>query len=117
MQLFNQGFSRFLLVVMTLFVFALPMQSQAEELEETPSAIAMAFDGLIVRPLTLVATVAGTAIWVVTLPFSLLGGNAGEAAEQLVLYPAKATFVRCLGCKMNNRKVDFADEESEEDYE
>jgi hypothetical protein len=35
---------------------------------------------------------------VVTLPFSLLGGNPGEAAEVLVMNPGKNTFVRCLGC-------------------
>lgn len=99
-----------IMVLAAIFMFALPMHSQAQEIDETPSAAAMAFDGLIVRPLTLVATAVGTVIWVATLPFSLLGGNAGEAADVLVLTPAKATFVRCLGCTSNGRKVEYEDD-------
>ena len=57
----------------------------------------MVVDGLLVRPLGLVATVGGAALWVVTLPFSALGGNAGEAADALVVDPARFTFVRPLG--------------------
>jgi hypothetical protein len=38
----------------------------------------MAGDLLVARPLGVLATVAGTAIYVVSLPFSLAGGNAGE---------------------------------------
>lgn len=98
------------MVLAAIFMFALPMHSQAQEIDETPSAAAMAFDGLIVRPLTLVATAVGTVIWVATLPFSLLGGNAGEAADVLVLTPAKATFVRCLGCTSNGRKIEYEDD-------
>lgn len=98
-----------MMVLATLVLFALPMHSQAQEIDETPSAAAMVFDGLIVRPITLVATAVGTVIWVATLPFSLLGGNAGDAAEVLVLEPAKATFIRCLGCTNNSRKIDFDD--------
>jgi hypothetical protein len=43
------------------------------------------------------ATVLGAAIWIVTLPFSALGGNAGEAAQQLIVKPARFTFTRPLG--------------------
>ena len=46
----------------------------------------------------LVATVIGTAFYIVSLPFSLAGGNAAEAGEALVVGPAMSTFVRCLGC-------------------
>ena len=52
----------------------------------------------------LVLTAAGTIIYLVTLPFSWAGGNADEAAEQLVIGPAKSTFVRCLGCINSGRK-------------
>lgn len=97
-----------ILVLSAMFMFALP--THAAEIKETPSAAAMVFDGIIVRPITLVATVVGTALWVVTLPFSLLGGNAGDAGETLVLEPAAATFLRCLGCTNNGRKVEFEDE-------
>lgn len=97
-----------ILILSAMFMFALP--AQAEEIQEKPSAAAMVFDGVIVRPITLVATVVGTALWVVTLPFSLLGGNAGDAADTLVLEPASATFLRCLGCTSNGRQIEFDDE-------
>lgn len=97
-----------LLVLSAMLVFALP--THAEEIQETPSAAAMVFDGLIVRPITLVATAVGTVLWVATLPFSLLGGNAGDAGETLVLEPAAATFLRCLGCTKNGRKIEFEDD-------
>jgi len=58
----------------------------------------MTGDVLLVRPLTLVATVIGAGLFVVSLPFSALGGNVGEAGNTLVATPFKATFMRCLGC-------------------
>jgi hypothetical protein len=52
-------------------------------------------------------TVVGAATFVVSLPFSALGGNVADAADTLVVGPAKATFVRCLGCSNGRRpKVD-----------
>ena len=44
------------------------------------------------------ATVVGTVVYTVMLPFTLLGGNEDEAAETLVKTPARTTFLRCLGC-------------------
>ncbi len=110
MNLLGSHFKQSIMILASLLMFALPMQSQAEEIFETPSAVAMALDGLIVRPITLVATVLGTAIWVVTLPFSLLGGNAGDAAEALIMTPARTTFIRCLGCGSNGRKIEYEDD-------
>ncbi|MBL8224571.1 MAG: hypothetical protein JNM50_04510 [Chromatiales bacterium] len=57
----------------------------------------MVVDGLLLRPLGFVGTVLGTGAWIVTLPFSALGGNAGEAANQLIVKPAQYTFTRPLG--------------------
>ena len=65
--------------------------------DSDPSAGAMAFDFLLVRPGGLVATAAGFSCFVVTLPFSLLGWNVGTAAEKLVVDPVKFTFFRPLG--------------------
>ena len=110
MNMLRSQLKQTLMILSALILFSLPMHSQAQEIDETPSAAAMVFDGLLIRPLTLVATAIGTVIWVATLPFSLLGGNAGEAAEVLVLTPAKATFIRCLGCTSNGRKVEYEDE-------
>jgi hypothetical protein len=55
------------------------------------------FDSLVVRPVGLVGTVAGTAVFLVSLPFSALGGNVGEVANQMVVAPARYTFVRPIG--------------------
>jgi hypothetical protein len=67
--------------------------------EDEPSAAAMAVDLVIARPLGIVVTTVGTAAFLVSLPFSLAGGNVGQAADKLVKGPARETFVRCLGCR------------------
>ena len=64
---------------------------------EKPTAGTMLADTVMVRPLTLVGTAVGAVAFVVTLPFSALGGNVGEAGQILVVDPAKYTFVRPLG--------------------
>jgi hypothetical protein len=65
---------------------------------QNPPAYAMLGDLLIARPLLVVATVIGAGAFVVSLPFTALGGGVGEAGQALVVEPAKAAFVRCLGC-------------------
>jgi len=65
---------------------------------EHPNALYMATDALFARPVLLAFTLIGCGVYVVSLPFSLLGGNAVEAADYLVAGPARATFMRCLGC-------------------
>lgn len=77
---------------------AAPAISNAQTIDQRPSGMEMTADAVLVRPLMLVATVLGTAVYVVSLPFSALGGNAGEAGNTLVVTPFKATFLRCLGC-------------------
>ncbi|MEN8204659.1 MAG: hypothetical protein ABFS24_01490 [Pseudomonadota bacterium] len=62
-----------------------------------PSGGAMLADTVLVRPLMLTGTVVGLATFIVTSPFSLLGGNIGEAGKKLVVEPAAYTFVRPLG--------------------
>ncbi len=63
-----------------------------------PTVYAMGIDAALVRPVGLAATVLGVGLFVVTLPFSLLGGNVKESANTLVGDPARLTFYRCLGC-------------------
>lgn len=94
--------NKILLVFSLAMLMSLPRMVLAENqvvVEEKPSALAMTGDLLIARPALLVITAVGTVVFVASLPFSLLGGNSGEAAQELVLKPAEATFVRCLGCK------------------
>ena len=65
---------------------------------QNPPAYAMLGDLLIARPLLVVATVIGAGAFVVSLPFTALGGGVGDAGQALVIDPARAAFVRCLGC-------------------
>lgn len=61
------------------------------------TAGAMAFDVILMRPIGFAATVVGTAIFIVSLPFSALGGNHEAAAETLINEPFFFTFQRPLG--------------------
>ena len=63
----------------------------------TPSAAAMGVDMVLVRPVSLVATALGAGLFVVSLPFSLLGMNVDDAGRRLIVEPGKYTFVRPLG--------------------
>jgi len=63
-----------------------------------PTAGAMVADIVVARPILLGWTIVSTALWVVALPFSAAGGNLDEATQAMVVDPARATFVRCLGC-------------------
>ena len=102
-QVFESASRAFLAALMAVTLLV-PTVSFAKGIDESPSAGAMVGDAVIARPMLLVLTAAGTAIYLVTLPFSLAGGNAGQAAEQLVIGPAKSTFVRCLGCINSGRQ-------------
>lgn len=89
-------------------VTASPLWAQSA-VDESPSAGAMVGDLLVARPIGLVMTVGGTAAWIVSLPFTLMAGHAGEAAEALMVGPAESTFLRCLGCTetgYTNKDVD-----------
>ena len=78
--------------------------ASAERIEESPSAGAMVADAVIARPLYFVLSQAGALVYGATLPFTLMGGNADDAAETLVVTPLQAAFVRCLGCgKIDNQ--------------
>lgn len=62
-----------------------------------PSAAMVAGDGLIARPLGLATTIAGTGLFVVTLPFSAPSGSVHEAARGMIGRPGGWTFVRPMG--------------------
>ncbi len=66
----------------------------------------MATDLVVARPVGFALTALGTAAFIVSLPFSALGGNVEQAAEKLIIEPGKETFVRCLGCRANGRYDD-----------
>lgn len=75
------------------------MLSAQEAIDESPNEWAMAGDLLVARPIGAALVVGGTAVWLVSLPFTLLAGNASEAAGTLIGGPVETTFMRCLGCR------------------
>ncbi len=62
-----------------------------------PTAEAMAGDVIFVRPLSLAATILGTATFIVALPFTIPSGSVGSSAKVLIGEPAQYTFTRPLG--------------------
>lgn len=93
----KHGLTRTLTAAALLACAAAPAQASDVEIDDAPSAEAMTFDLFIMRPLSLVGTVAGTAVYLVSLPFNLLTLNLVEPGRRLVVEPAKYTFTRDLG--------------------
>ena len=88
----------FLLIAAMIFIpFGTSALAESKAVNNDISASAMAADLLVIRPLGIVATVVGSAIFIVSLPFSALGGNTKIACRKLVGDPAKFTFTRALG--------------------
>ena len=88
----------FLLIAAMIFIsLGTSALAQSQDLDNKITAEAMAADLLVVRPLGIVASVVGTAVFIVSLPFSALGGNTKIACQKLVKDPAKFTFKRPLG--------------------
>ena len=89
------------LLVAVLFLCATSLVHAAEDSymarTEDVSAEAIIADGLLLRPGGIVATVLGTAVFVVTLPFSIPTKSVDKAAQKLIVDPARYTFVRPLG--------------------
>ena len=113
MKALLDSFSRFAAILGLAVVLVLPQVAYSDAVEEEPTALAMTGDLLIARPFLLVATVVGTAVFIISSPFAAAGGNLGQAADTLVVGPAKATFVRCLGCTKSGYRKDVVDAEAE----
>ncbi|WP_417568270.1 hypothetical protein [Marinobacter sp.] len=102
--------SRTLVATVAACLLAFSSVGHARAVDEQPSALAMTGDAIFARPVLLATTIVGSAVYLVSLPFSLLGGNADEAGEVLVMGPARATFVRCLGCTRTGRKPETVEQ-------
>ena len=92
-----KAFRKFAISFSLSVMLIMPAVSHAGRIDEPPSPMAMIGD-VMVRPIMAAATAIGAGLFLATLPFSLLGGNAGLAGDSLVIKPFKATFFRCLGC-------------------
>ncbi|MCP3668842.1 MAG: hypothetical protein GY814_00075 [Gammaproteobacteria bacterium] len=64
---------------------------------EAPETGEMVADAAVVRPMTLWASAIGAVGWVVTLPFTLPSGSAGDVGKAWVGDPLKYTFCRPIG--------------------
>ena len=97
------------LLVVVLFLCATSLVHAAEASymarTEDASAEEIIADGLLLRPSGIVATVVGTAVFVVTLPFSIPTRSVDKAAQKLVVDPARYTFVRPLGLIESNKPM------------
>ncbi|CBL44111.1 conserved hypothetical protein [gamma proteobacterium HdN1] len=89
-----------LLTAFVALLVSMPGWANAAAVADRPSGLEMTADLVLARPLLLVSTVAGAGLFVISAPFSALGGNIGEAGNTLVATPFKATFLRCLGCSI-----------------
>jgi len=99
-------------VALVISTFSLPTISLASGVYSTgyyedeiqrktdPTGAAMVVDAVFARPMSAVGFVVGTGVFLVMLPFSLLGGNVVGSAEKLVGHPFQSTFMRCLGCEV-----------------
>lgn len=98
MQNYRKRTLVFSLITAFAFVFCgSPVFAQDCPPESQMDSGLMLVDIALARPIGIVATAAGFAIFVVSAPFSALGNNTKEAWGSLVVSPAKYTFKRPLG--------------------
>jgi len=87
-----------LLIITLVFIpFGTSALATGQTVDEENSGALMTADLILARPLGIVATVLGCAVFIVSLPFSALGGNVKQASQKLIKEPASFTFVRPLG--------------------
>jgi len=83
-------------VAALLLAMSLPVYATHPVDEELPES-KVAYDVLLMRPFGLIAVGAGVAAFVIGLPFTVLLGESGRSAEELVVAPFKHTFTRPIG--------------------
>jgi hypothetical protein len=95
----NNILKRIMALLTAMALVAVPCTTcLAEGLEQDDDVVAgkMASE-LAVRPLSLCATIIGGVTFILTIPFSALGGNVQPAYNYLVEDPFLYTFARPLG--------------------
>ncbi|MGE0084233.1 MAG: hypothetical protein AB7S75_07395 [Desulfococcaceae bacterium] len=93
--------------VIIFAIFALitvPFAAAAQEYDQNPfekkeeaGSGAIAFDALIVRPVSLGAILAGSLLFVIALPVTSFTGETRMTYEKLIKEPARYTFKRPMG--------------------
>lgn len=93
----KQCIALFIIINLVCVTIGPSVFAQNPSQEEEIKAGKMVVDVLFIRPLGLVSMATGTAVFIVSLPFSVLGRNVKASARKLVAEPAKFTFLRPLG--------------------
>lgn len=73
------------------------MKAFTEPPRQEPSAAVVAADAVIARPIGLALTLAGTGVFLVTLPMSAISSSVDTAGQGLITKPGGYTFVRPFG--------------------
>jgi hypothetical protein len=84
-------------IIVTLFVATALIAASGLAFGGETAIEAIPVDVLVVRPLGLVATAVGTAVFVVGLLFSIPSGSVNYTAQKLIVEPFKFTFTRPVG--------------------
>jgi len=85
------------LIAICMIMTSTPAFGYDEGLEAT-------VDILAVRPASLVATIVGSALFIVSLPFSIPSQSVGSTAQTLIVEPFNYTFTRPVGMFNDEQK-------------
>lgn len=83
--------------VCMILIASLIFFTHASAFAESRDGEDIAADLVFMRPVGLAATVAGTAVFIVSLPFALITNDLSKTAKELVVDPFNYTFNRPLG--------------------
>ena len=86
-----------LAISLVMIPFASAAYAQPKIESKEPSAGAMTYDLFIMRPFGAVATVLGSVVFVISIPFTAIAGMVPTAGKKLVVDPFNYTIVRPLG--------------------
>ncbi len=94
-----KGFKRIFLLLLTvsLVIGSLYSTGWAADKLRTDDPVIQGWsliDLFIARPLGIVAGIGGSAVFVVTLPFTLPSGSVGNSADMFIVQPFQFSFVR-----------------------
>ena len=84
-------------IALALAVASLAATAENGDTVTGDKATDMVVDLVVVRPLGVAATVIGTVLTVVALPFTIPSGSVESSARELIVKPAEYTFNRPLG--------------------
>jgi hypothetical protein len=85
--------TKLLTALCALTVLASATPAHADDDKSLPAIVDLG----LVRPGCFVATVGGSALFLLALPFAAMSKSVKKTAHSLVVYPARATFKRPVG--------------------